>query len=114
MTDKNLINGLYRRFRRRPATLDGRNLRLLADFIVDERGISLQDDDLVFTETPPDAPFHKIPLENINGVADLGKLLAIVLNSSIIFFNKETLETTIHIKQPNPVERILSRLRRDS
>lgn len=107
--DRKLIDDLYRRFRRRPSTLDERNLRLLADFIVEERGISLEADSLVFTESAPDSPVREILLENINGVADLGRHIAIVLHSSIIFFNKDTLQTSVHLRPLSRLERLLHR-----
>lgn len=111
-TDKQLINSLYKRFNRRPASLDERNLRLLADYIVDERGIMLEDDCLVFTGAGPASPFREILLENINGVADIGRLIAIVLNSSIIFFHKETHAISVHLRPLSAWQRLLGRLRR--
>lgn len=99
IADKKLTDSLYRRFRRRPRTLDERCLNLLADFIVEERGIELDEDRLIFTGMDKMSPFREILLNNINGVVDLGVLLAIVMHSSIIFFNKTTLEATIHIKR---------------
>lgn len=97
-TDKKLIDSLYKRFRRKPETLDERGLHLLADFIVEEQGIELDEDHIVFTEMAAISPFREILLNNIHGVADLGGLLAIVMHSSIIFFNKITHEATVHIK----------------
>lgn len=109
--NEELTKDLYRRFRHRSATLDGRNLHLIADFIVDDRGVTLEDDSLIFTETPPGSPFRAILLENINGVADLGKLLAIVLHSSIIFLNKETLQTSVHLRPLSRLERLTACIR---
>lgn len=103
----NLIDSLYKRFSRRPATLDERNLRLLADYIVEDRGVSLCDDRLVFTEMSSDSPFREILLENIHGVADLGRMLAVVLHSSIIFLDCRTLEAFVHVK---PAENIFYRI----
>lgn len=100
ITDRKLTDSLYRRFRRPAATLDERCLYLLADMIVDQRGMELDNDRLIFHTVSPSSPFREIPLKNINGVADLGAMLAIVLHSSIIFINKESLATDVHIKQP--------------
>lgn len=102
-----LIDGLYKRFPRRPATLDERNLRLLADYIVEDRGVSLCDDRIVFTEMSADSPFREILLENIHGVADLGNMLAVVLHSSIIFLDCRTLEAFVHVK---PAENFFRRI----
>jgi len=107
-TDRQLIKSLYRRFRRRPATLDARRLDLLADFIVDGRGLELDGDRLIFTSMEPSSPFRAIPLDNIHGVADLGPLLAIVLHSSIIFLNRQTLAATVHLKPPTLSDRLSS------
>ncbi len=107
--DQQLIRSLYKRFSRRPSTLDERQLHLLADFIVEQRGLELDDDRLIFTEMEPLSPFREIRLDNINGVADLGKLLAIVMHSSIIFLNKETLAATVHLKPPTFADRLFRR-----
>lgn len=105
-TNQKVIQQLYRRFRRRPSTLDERGLHLLADYIIDEQGIELDEDRIVFTGMEPTSPFREIPLNNIHGVADLGKLLAIVFHSSIIFFNKQSHEATVHIKPPTLRDRL--------
>lgn len=107
---ESVILELYKRFSKRPATLDARNLCLLADFIVEDKGVSLEEDSLVFTETPPGSPFREIPFENVHGVADLSNLLAIVLHSSIIFLNKKTLQTSVHIKRLSPFKRLISKV----
>ncbi len=110
----NLIDSLYKRFPRRPATLDERNLRLLADYIVEDRGVSLCDDRLVFTEMSPDSSFREILLENIHGVADLGHMLAVVLHSSIIFLDCRTFEAFVHLKpaKENVFRRVIAYFRK--
>lgn len=99
-TDKKLIDSLYKKYRRKPDTLDERGLHLLADYIVDEQGLEIDDDGIVFTDMDPLSPFKVIKLDNIYGVKDMGGLLAMVMHSSIIFFNKKTHEASVHIKQP--------------
>lgn len=97
--DNKLIDSLYRRFSRRPESLEARGLYLLADNIIDRNGLDLEGDRLIFSEMDATSPLRSILLDNIHGVADLGELLAIVMHSSIIFFNKATHETTVHLKQ---------------
>lgn len=111
MTEKELTDSLYRRFRRCPETLDERHLDLLADYLVDARGVDLDDDMLVFTETPADSPLRRIPLRNVHGVADLGGRLAVVLANSIIFLDKKTLATTVNLKPLSFLSRLLKRIR---
>lgn len=106
MTDQELINSLYKRFGHQPATLDERHFDLLADYIVDGRGIELDDDIIIFTHIAGKSPLRRIPLRNINGVADLGGLLAIVLHSAIIFFNKQTLAVTVHLRHLTFTQRL--------
>lgn len=108
IANRQIIDQLYKRFSKRPATLDERNLSLLADFIVDERGITLDEDSLVFTEAGPMSPFREIKFDNLHGVADLGGLIAIVMHSSIIFFNKENLSISVHLRPPSRWERIVN------
>lgn len=96
--DSNLTDSLYRRFRRRPESLEERGLYLLADNIIEQDGMTLDGDRLVFSEMDAASPLRSIVLDNIHGVADLGGLLAIVMHSSIIFFNKSTHETSVHLK----------------
>ena len=108
-TDSQIIKSLYKRFGRRPSTLDERCLYLLADMIVEQRGLELDGENIVFTMVDKASPFRSIPLDNINGVADLGGLLAVVLHSSIIFINKETMAASVHIR---PVSKFASFFRR--
>lgn len=105
-TDQDLINSLYKRHRKRPSTLGERGLHLLADFIVEESGMELDDDKILFTEMSETSPFRAIRLDNINGVEDLGGVLAIVMHSSIIFFNKSTHEASVHIKPLSFIDRL--------
>ena len=99
-SDRKLIDSLYKRFNRRSASLDDRRLDLLCDNIIDRRGLELDDDCIVFSAMEPDAPLRSIRLDHIHGVAELGDVLAIVLHSSIIFFNRRTLRTTVDLKPP--------------
>ncbi len=101
-----LTRSLYRKFNRRKSTLDQRRLDLLCDNIIDRRGIELNDDRIIFTAMPAGAPLRSIRLDHIRGVAELGDSLAIVLHSSIIFFNRTTLQITVHLKPPTLLDRL--------
>lgn len=101
-----LIQSLYKRFNRRNASLDERRLDLLCDNIVDQHGLELNDDSIVFTAMPNGAALRSIRLDHIRGVAEVGELLAIVLHSSIIFFNRQTLQTSVHIKPAGLLDRL--------
>ena len=103
-----LIKSLYKRFRRRSASLDLRRLDLLCDNIIDRRGLELNDDRIVFTAMPANAPLRSIRLDHIRGVAEVEQCLAIVLHSSIIFFNRSTLQISVHIKQPSLLDRLMN------
>ena len=96
--DKKLIDSLYKRFGRRSANLDDRRLDLLCDNIIDRHGLEMNDESKIFSEMEPDAPLRSIRLDNIHGVAEFGEVLAIVMHSSIIFFNRRTLRTSVHLK----------------
>lgn len=93
-----LIKSLYRRFRRKSVSLDDRHLDLLCDNIVDQNGLELDDDSIVFCSMPDNAPLKRIRLDNINGVAEFGPTVAIVMHSSIIFFNRVTHETSVNLR----------------
>ncbi|MCM1310097.1 MAG: hypothetical protein NC301_03610 [Bacteroides sp.] len=112
--DKKLIESLYKTYRRKPETLDERGLYLLADYIVDEQGVEIDDDCIIFSEMDAVSPFRMIRLNNIHGVADLGGLLAIVMHSSIIFFNKTTHEASVHIKPLTLRDKLADKLSRFS
>lgn len=108
--DNALITDLYKRFRRCPPSLDERGLHLLADYIVDARWMELDDDRIVFSGMDKSSPFREILLRNINGVTDLGQLIAIVMHSSIIFFNKHSGEASVHLRQPSRLELLARRI----
>lgn len=106
-----LIKSLYKRFRRRTSSLDQRRLDLLCDNIIDRRGLELNDDRIVFSAMPANAPLRSIRLDHIRGVAEIEQYLAIVLHSSIIFFNRTTLQIAVHIKPPTLLERVANLFR---
>lgn len=106
-----LIKSLYKRFRRRTSSLDQRRLDLLCDNIIDRRGLELNDDRIVFSAMPANAPLRSIRLDHIRGVAEVEQYLAIVLHSSIIFFNRATLQIAVHIKPPTLLERVTNLFR---
>lgn len=94
-----MINELYRRFKRQPKRLEDRNLSLLVDYALDTDALDMDGEKLVFTRMEPSSPLREIMLDKIHGVADLPGVTAVVLRNSIIFIDKDDLSTRVHVKQ---------------
>lgn len=99
MITKQVIDDLYKKYRRMPKRLDDRHLGLLVEYAIDnDETVSLEGDKLVFNQLDACSPFREIELERIHGVENFDNVLAVVLHSSIIFINKQTGATNVHLK----------------
>lgn len=92
------INQLYKKYRKKPKSLDDRNLSLLVDMALDTEALDLDGDKLVFNQLDQYSPFREIELERIHAAVDLGDEIAIVLPNSMIFVNKHNFATHVHFK----------------
>ena len=104
MITKKVIDELYRKYRRRPDSIDSLDIPLLFEHA---------SDNLIIGSIDERSPFREIALRNVNGITHFDDTLAIVLHSSILFLNKHDQGVNVHIRteQPSIWERLSWKLR---
>ena len=102
MLTKQVIENIYKKFRKRPATPDELNIALLFGEVFDNHDIYIDENNLVINSVDESPPFHSIPLDRIHQIVDFETVVAIVLHSSIIFLNKHDGGVNVHLKTDGP------------
>jgi len=99
MISSDIIKTLYKKYRKRPQSIDSLDIAQLFtrgahhDLIIDP-----DTEDLYIGSIPEDSPFHIIPLRNVNAIVPFEEWIALVMHSSILFLNTKDNQTNIHIK----------------
>lgn len=101
MITKKTIEEVYRRYRKKPKSIDELSVELLFDSISQVHGLEIKDEKIILRSVDEQSMFHKIALSRVYGIVNFEKTVAIVLHSSIIFLNKKEPKVNIHIK-PEP------------
>jgi len=109
MIQKKVIDAIYKKYRRRPASPDELNIPLLFEELPEEARIEIDGNNIIFGSISPSSPFHKIPVGHMHAIIDFDEAVAIVLHSSIVFISKEDGSAYVHIKDIRPS--IIDRLR---
>ena len=109
MIQKKVIDAIYKKYRRRPASPDELNIPLLFEALPEEARIEIDGTHIIIGSLDPRSPFHKIPVGHIHAIVDFDEAVAIVLHSSILFISKDTGVAHVHMKDLRPT--IMDRLR---
>ena len=109
MVTKKVIDTIYKTCKRRPASPEELDIALLFEQLPLEHDIGIDGDSLITGSIPESSPFHSLPLGHIHGIIDFDDCVAVALHSSIVFLDKETDRTSVHIRQERPS--IIDRLR---
>lgn len=110
MINKKVIDAIYKKYRKRPASPDELNIPLLFEKLPEEAGIEIDDTYFIINSIDSHSPFHKIPVTHIHAIIEFDEAVALVLHSSIVFISKEDGSAYMHIKSVEPS--IFDRLRR--
>ena len=110
MIQKKVIDAIYKKCRKRPASPDELNIPLLFEKLPEEAMIEVDGNDIVINSVSHDSPFHRIPVSDIHAILEFDEAIAIVLHSSIIFLSKEDGSMHVHLKNVGPtlIDRIRS------
>lgn len=102
MITKTVIDTLYKKYSKRPKSIDCLDFGLLFGELSDYHDISvdIDSDRLIINSLDDKSPFHKIPLSKIHAIVPFEEWIAIVLHSSIIFLNKKSNKVSVHVKPP--------------
>ncbi len=112
MITKQVINTLYKKYRKLPESPDCLDMPLLFDYASTHHNISIDMegpvDALIIRSIDPSSPFHRIPLERIHAIVPFENWVAIMLHSSIIFLDRRSPKVSVHIRQHRPsfIERV--------
>ena len=109
MVTKKVIDTTYKTCKHRPASPEELDIALLFEQLPIEHAIGIDGDSLIIGSIPESSPFHCLPLGHIHGIIDFDDCVAIALHSSIVFLDKESERTSVHIRQERPS--IIDRLR---
>lgn len=103
MITRQVIETLYKKYRKLPESPDCLDMPLLFDYAAEHHNISIDMegplDCLIIRSISPDSPFHRIPLERIHAIVPFEEWVAIVLHSSIIFLNKNSSQVSVHLRR---------------
>jgi hypothetical protein len=102
MITKQVIDELYQKYcRRHHDSTD--SIKLLMDSASEYHNVQMDGQgNLVIGSIDPKSPFHRILVDNINGISQFENTFAIVLNSSIIFLNKYDSGVNVHVRTDTP------------
>lgn len=102
MINTEVINEIYKKYDKRPASVDNLNLALLFEMVGIEHDILIDPDteEMTIGSVAEDSPFRTLRLKNIHAIVPFEEWTAIVLHSSILFLNNKRPQVSIHIKQP--------------
>lgn len=99
MITQQVIDTLYKKYRKRPASTDTLDLALLLDDLADTHAITIDDRDMVeIGSIDPLSPFHSVPLGHIHAIVPFEKWVALVLGNSIIFLHRDEPKANVHLK----------------
>lgn len=102
MITSQVIDTLYKKYRKLPKSIDCLDFGLLFDTIAEHHDISvdMDTDSLILRSLGERSPFYKIPLSRIHAIVPFEEWVAIVLHSSIIFLNRNSAKVSVHVKPP--------------
>ncbi|MCC8117436.1 MAG: hypothetical protein LIP09_01625 [Bacteroidales bacterium] len=103
MITNEVIAAIYKKYDKRPKSIDCLNLALLFEKagIMHDIMIEPETSTMTIGSILPDSPFHEISLKNVFAIVPFEEWTAIVMHSSIIFLNHKKPISSIHIKQPS-------------
>ena len=104
MITSQVIDTLYKKYRKLPKSIDCLDFGLLFDSVAEHHNIEvdMDSDSLILHGLGERSPFYKIPLSRIHAIVPFEEWVAIVLHSSIIFLNRKNSKVAIDIKEIEP------------
>ncbi len=98
MIQKKVIDAIYKKYKKRPASPDELDIPLLFEKLPFEANIEIDGNDLIINTVEASSPFHSIPIGNIHAIVEFDEAIAIVLRASIIFLSKDDGSAHVHLK----------------
>lgn len=101
MITKEVIKEVYKKYRKKPKSIDLLDVALLFGKVGETHGIEIVDNSIVINSLDSTSLFHKIALSRVHGIVNFDKTIAIVMHSSMLFLDKDEPKQNVHIK-PQP------------
>jgi hypothetical protein len=99
MIQKKVIDSIYKKFRKTPASPDELNIPLLFEKLPEEAAVEIDRNQLLINSIDANSPFYSIPINHIHAIIEFDEVIAIVLHASIIFISKDDGTTYVHLKE---------------
>ena len=99
MIQKKVIDAIYKKCGKRPASPDELDIPLLFEKLPEETMIEVDGNDIVIGSIDPSSPFYRIPVNHIHAILEFEEAIAIVLHSSILFLSKENGSLHVHLRE---------------
>ena len=114
MINNQVIETLYKKYKKTPKSIDMLNLAILFDYAAKHHNIYIEPESKKMTigSIDPSSPFHSIPVNRINAIVPFEEWVAVVTPASIIFLNRKNSQVSVHIKpvKPGLMDRIRQKL----
>lgn len=111
MITRQVIETLYKKYRKAPKSIDMLNLSILFEYAAQHHNIFIdpEAETLLIGSIDPASPFHTIYISRINAIVAFEEWVAIVLPASIIFLNRTNNKVAIDIRsvRPSLLDRLL-------
>lgn len=119
MISQKVIDQLYKKYNKRPKSIDELNIPLLFEAVHPMHGIEFDEGELIINSISADSPFHRLPLALVHEIVEFEDVVAIVLHSSIIFLSRTADHKSpvqVHIKpiEPSMADRFKSMFKRSA
>lgn len=111
MITRQIIETLYKKYRKAPKSIDMLNLSILFEYAARHHNIFIdpETETLTIGSIDPASPFHTIYISRINAIVAFEEWVAIVLPASIIFLNRTNDNVAVDIRavRPSILDRLL-------
>lgn len=100
MITRQLIDALYKKYRKPPKSVDLLNLAILFDYAADHHNIQIdpEAETMTINSIDPQSPLHTISIKRINAIVAFEEWIAIILPASIIFLSRNNSDVNIDIR----------------
>lgn len=99
MIQKKVIDAIYKKCCKRPASPDELDIPLLFEKLPEETMIEVDGNDIIIGSIDQSSPFYRVPVNHIHAILEFEEAVAIVLHSSILFLSKEDGLLHVHLRE---------------
>ena len=109
MINENVIKEIYRRFKKPVKDQSELNLPYFQQLLQTHNPIEVGDEMITIRNMEEFSPFKRFLIRSLTTVLELDKMVAFVFNTHIVFMNKDSEATHVHLR-PEPKKGLLARM----